>query len=124
MNDEAEEVEAQDVEARVGGGLKFSTIWLVPVVGGSWFLYVPGFILLGTASRRAGRWVNAADRKLPLRVRLWMRPRAVREAFAVSAGKARGSSGKAATAGAGDHRPAPREAAPAGDDRFSEGTPI
>ncbi|MFB3077463.1 MAG: hypothetical protein ACE1Y4_05595, partial [Lysobacterales bacterium] len=37
MNDEAKEV-----EARVGGGLKFSTIWLVPVVAlliGLWMTY-------------------------------------------------------------------------------------
>ena len=42
MNDEAKEVEVQEVEARVGGGLKFSTIWLVPVVAlliGLWMTY-------------------------------------------------------------------------------------
>ncbi len=34
--------EAKDVEARVGGGLKFSTVWLVPVVAlviGLWMIY-------------------------------------------------------------------------------------
>lgn len=56
-------------------------IWIVPVVGGSWFLYIPGFILLGTASRRCGRWVNRLERKLPLKARLMLRPKAVREAW-------------------------------------------
>ena len=35
-------------------------VWIVPVVGGSWFLYIPGFILLGTASRRCGLRGGAA----------------------------------------------------------------
>ena len=42
MNEQANEVEAQDVEARVGGDLKFSKVWLVPVVAlviGLWVTY-------------------------------------------------------------------------------------
>ena len=42
MNDEAREVESQEAEARVGGGVKFSTVWLVPAVAmviGLWMTY-------------------------------------------------------------------------------------
>ncbi len=89
-------------------------VWLVPVVGGSWFFYVPGFILLGTASRRAGRWVNRMEHKLPLRARLMLRPKAVRAAF--HAARAAAEAGESAAPGAtNDGRPAPHDAAPAGD---------
>ncbi|MCC7014738.1 MAG: hypothetical protein IT454_19405 [Planctomycetes bacterium] len=48
--------------------------WLVPIVTGVPF-YILGFALLGLASPRAARWVNALDRRLPLRARLALRRR-------------------------------------------------
>jgi hypothetical protein len=46
--------------------------WLVPVVTGIPF-YIAGFALLGLASRRMARWINALDRRLPYRARVALR---------------------------------------------------
>ena len=46
--------------------------WLVPVVTGIPF-YVAGIALLGLASVRAARALNALDRRLPRRARLLLR---------------------------------------------------
>jgi uncharacterized membrane protein YbaN (DUF454 family) len=51
--------------------------WLVPIVTGIPF-YIVGLGLLGLASRRVRHWINAAERHLPRRVRLLLRPRARR----------------------------------------------
>jgi uncharacterized membrane protein YbaN (DUF454 family) len=49
--------------------------WLMPIVTGIPF-YIAGFVLLGLASVRMARTINALDRKLPDRVR-----QALRRAF-------------------------------------------
>jgi hypothetical protein len=48
--------------------------WLVPIVTGIPF-YVVGLGLLGLASRRVRHWINTAERRLPLRLRLLLRKR-------------------------------------------------
>lgn len=65
-------------------------IWLVPIVGGSWFFWIPGLLLLGMGSRRVGRWLNRCDRRLPHRWRLWLRPRAVRDGHRLACDACRG----------------------------------
>lgn len=52
--------------------------WLVPVVTGIPF-WILGLITLGMASRRAARWINARERRLPRKLRLALRPRLRRE---------------------------------------------
>lgn len=47
--------------------------WLVPVVTGVPF-YVLGLVLLAKVSRRAGRRINAWERRLPPKLRRWLRP--------------------------------------------------
>jgi Flp pilus assembly protein TadB len=49
-------------------------LWLVPVLTGIPF-WILGFITLGMASRRAARWVNRHERRLPEKLRLALRPR-------------------------------------------------
>jgi len=46
--------------------------WLIPVVTGLPF-YAIGLLLLGMASRRAARWINRLDRRLPHAVRVKLR---------------------------------------------------
>lgn len=48
--------------------------WLIPVVTGIPF-YVLGLVALGMASKPVARLVNAWERRLPLRLRLLLRPR-------------------------------------------------
>jgi hypothetical protein len=59
------------------GGVLFIALgflgWLVPIVTGIPF-YVVGLGLLGLASRRARGWINTAERRLPHRLRLLLRP--------------------------------------------------
>jgi hypothetical protein len=52
--------------------------WLVPVVTGIPF-WIAGFLVLGMASRRAARWINRQEAKLPQRWRLLLRPKLRRE---------------------------------------------
>ncbi|TAH38259.1 MAG: hypothetical protein EYC70_06450 [Planctomycetota bacterium] len=46
--------------------------WLVPVVTGIPFYFV-GLTLLSMSSNSVRRWINSGERKLPYRVRLWLR---------------------------------------------------
>ena len=55
-------------------------VWLIPVLGGSILLYIPALLLVGMASRRAAAKINQVERKLPRRLRLWLRPRRFRKA--------------------------------------------
>lgn len=48
--------------------------WLVPVVTGIPF-WIAGFLVLAMASRRAARWINRTEAKLPRRLRLLLRPK-------------------------------------------------
>jgi uncharacterized membrane protein YbaN (DUF454 family) len=48
--------------------------WLVPVLSGIPF-WVLGALVLGMASRRAARWINRQERRLPPSWRLLLRPR-------------------------------------------------
>ena len=52
--------------------------WLIPVLTGIPF-WILGFVTLGMASRRAARWINARERRLPHKLRLLLRPRLRRE---------------------------------------------
>jgi len=52
--------------------------WLIPVLTGIPF-WILGFVTLGMASRRAARWINARERRLPRKVRLMLRPKLRRE---------------------------------------------
>ena len=52
--------------------------WLIPVLTGIPF-WILGFVTLGMASRRAARWINARERRLPRKLRLALRPRLRRE---------------------------------------------
>ncbi|HVQ75930.1 MAG TPA: hypothetical protein VMT79_10380 [Candidatus Binatia bacterium] len=58
------------------GGLVFVVLgvvgWLIPVVTGLPF-YAVALVLFAMASDRARSWVNALDRRLPLRVRVAIR---------------------------------------------------
>jgi hypothetical protein len=53
-------------------------LWLVPVLTGIPF-WILGIVTLGMASRRAARWINARERRLPRKIRLVLRPRLRRE---------------------------------------------
>ena len=48
--------------------------WLVPVVTGIPF-WIAGFLVLSMASRRAARWINRQEAKLPRKWRLLLRPK-------------------------------------------------
>jgi hypothetical protein len=48
--------------------------WLVPVITGIPF-WIAGFLVLGMASRRAARWINRQEAKLPRKWRLLLRPK-------------------------------------------------
>lgn len=65
------------VLALIGGAL-FMTLgmigWLVPVVTGIPF-YIIGLGLFGMGSRRARRWINRLEQRLPTRARLFLRPK-------------------------------------------------
>ena len=52
--------------------------WLVPIVTGVPF-WIAGFLALGMASPRAGRWINRMEGRLPYRWRLLLRPKLRRE---------------------------------------------
>jgi len=52
--------------------------WLIPVLTGIPF-WILGFVTLGMASRRAARWINARERRLPRKLRLALRPKLRRE---------------------------------------------
>lgn len=52
--------------------------WLVPVITGVPF-YLAGLVLLAKAIPAVGRWINARERRLPRRYRLWLRPRMLAE---------------------------------------------
>jgi len=52
--------------------------WLVPVLPGIPF-WILGFFTLSMASRRAARWINRQEAKLPRRWRLLLRPKLRRE---------------------------------------------
>ena len=52
--------------------------WLIPVVTGVPF-YVLAAITAGMASRRVARWINARERRLPLKWRRRLRPKLWRE---------------------------------------------
>jgi hypothetical protein len=52
--------------------------WLVPIVTGVPF-WIAGFLVLGMASRRAARWMNRTEARLPYRWRLLLRPKLRRE---------------------------------------------
>jgi hypothetical protein len=52
--------------------------WLVPVVTGIPF-WILGIVTLGMASRRAARWINARERRLPRKLRLALRPKLRRQ---------------------------------------------
>ncbi len=47
--------------------------WLIPVMTGIPF-WIMGFLVLGMASRRAARWINRQEGRLPRRMRLLLRP--------------------------------------------------
>ena len=47
--------------------------WLVPIITGIPF-YVLGLVLFGMASPAVGQRINAWERRLPRRQRLWLRP--------------------------------------------------
>lgn len=90
-------------------------IWLLPIVGGSWFFWIPGLLLLGMGSRRAARWLNHCDRRLPHRCRLWLRPREVRQNHRLTCGECRGESGVASPGPASSGPDAPGPDAPGAD---------
>jgi hypothetical protein len=48
--------------------------WLIPVLPGFPF-YILGAVLAGMASRRVAAFLNRQERRLPLRVRLLLRPK-------------------------------------------------
>ena len=52
--------------------------WLVPVVTGIPF-WIAGFFVLSMASRRAARWINRTEARLPRRWRLLLRPKLRRQ---------------------------------------------
>ena len=53
--------------------------WLLPLVTGIPF-YIVGFGLLGLASGSIRKWINKADKRLPYKARLCLRPKLLREA--------------------------------------------
>ena len=68
-------------------------VWITPLVSGAIPLYLAGAVLLGMADPRIARWINRHERRrLPRKVRLWLRPtlrrqllRAEREAAEIEA---------------------------------------
>ncbi|MGQ0553870.1 MAG: hypothetical protein ACT4PU_11705 [Planctomycetota bacterium] len=52
--------------------------WLIPVLTGIPF-HILALVCLGLASRRAARWINTRERRLPRRWRLLLRPKLRRE---------------------------------------------
>lgn len=59
--------------------------WLVPIVTGIPF-WILGFLTLGMASRRAARWVNRQEARMPYRWRLLLRPKLRKERQRAQAG--------------------------------------
>jgi hypothetical protein len=51
--------------------------WLIPVATGVPF-YILSAVLAGMGSRRAARWINGQEARLPIRVRLLLRPKLMR----------------------------------------------
>ena len=49
-------------------------LWILPVVPG-FPLWIAGLFVLAMASRRAARWINRTEAKLPHRWRLLLRPK-------------------------------------------------
>jgi hypothetical protein len=57
--------------------------WLTPVMTGIPF-YILAAVLAARGSRRAARWINAQERRLPFRMRLLLRPKLRRARRAAS----------------------------------------